>query len=66
MNVENEYVTDDLPVTHGPCQEFSLKEVRDALDSINGFKAAGPSGVTAAMLKAAGEDAIQSSQEHGQ
>ena len=23
MNVENEYVTDDLPVTHGPCQEFS-------------------------------------------
>ena len=59
INVGIEYVTSDLPATHGPCLEFSLTEVRDALDSINSFKAAGPSGVTAAMPKAAGEDSIR-------
>ena len=59
MKEENENMTDYLPATHGSCLEFSSKEVKDAFDSVNSFKAAGPSGVSAAMLKAAGEDSIR-------
>ena len=59
MNVQNQYATDDLPETRGPCLEFSLKEVKDALDSISSFKAAGPIGVTASMLKVVGGQAMR-------
>ena len=68
--VKNEYVADDLPVTHGASLDLSLKEIRDALESINSFKATDPSGATVPMLKAGGGGGggrrfNQSSLEHG-
>ena len=39
----------------GPCEEFSIAEVQAAIKKMKNNKAAGPSGVAADMLKAAGE-----------
>ena len=59
MNVENPFVVDEQPCTEGPCRAFTEEEVLSALNSINSFKAAGPSGINAAMLKEAGECSLR-------
>ena len=39
----------------GPCERISFEEVRAAVKKMKNNKAAGPSGVVADMLKAAGD-----------
>src|SRR5271155_4952879 len=43
----------------GPIEKFSCQEVREATRKMKSGKAAGPSGVVAEMIKAAGEVCIQ-------
>ena len=42
----------------GPCEKISMDEVRSAIKKMKNNKAAGPSGVVAEMLKAAGDAGI--------
>ena len=42
----------------GPAEEISTSEVTAAISKMKSGKAAGPSGVAAEMLKAAGEDSV--------
>ena len=43
--------------TSGPCEKFTVTEVHAAIKKMKDNKAAGPSGVTSDMIKAAGEQA---------
>jgi len=42
----------------GPAEEITTSEVRTAISKMKSGKAAGPSGIAAEMLKAAGEDGV--------
>ena len=42
-------------VINRPCEEITIAEVQAAIKKMKNSKAAGPSGVVAEMLKAAGE-----------
>ena len=55
MNEENEW-NDELSVEYveGPADMISKEEVRQAIQDLKVRKAAGPSGVTGEMIKAAG------------
>ena len=59
LNEENEW-NDELSAEYveGPADMISKEEVRQAIQDLKVRKAAGPSGVTAEMIKAAGEQAV--------
>ena len=59
MNEENEW-NDELSAEYveGPADMISKEEVRQAIQDLKVKKAAGPSGVTGEMIKAAGEQAL--------
>ena len=59
LNEENEW-NDDLSAEYveGPADMISKEEVRQAIQDLKVRKAAGPSGVTAEMIKAAGKQAV--------
>jgi hypothetical protein len=59
MNVENEWIPTVLEKVEGPLAEFTQVKVRTAIDKIQGFKAAGPNGVNAAMIRAAREKCVR-------
>ena len=45
----------EVDAVSGPCEKISIEEVRTAIKNIKSNKAAGPSGIVADMLKAAGD-----------
>ena len=45
----------NVGVVSGPCEKISVKEVKEAIAKMKSSKAAGPSGVVADMVKAAGD-----------
>ena len=59
LNEENEW-NDELSAEYveGPADMISKEEVRQAIQDLKVRKAAGPSGVTGEMIKAAGEQAV--------
>ena len=59
LNEENEW-NDELSAEYveGPADMINKEEVRQAIQDLKVRKAAGPSGVTAEMIKAAGEQAV--------
>ena len=59
LNEENEW-NDELSAEYveGPADMISKEEIRQAIQDLKVRKAAGPSGVTAEMIKAAGEQAV--------
>ena len=59
LNEENEW-NDELSAEYveGPADMISKEEVRPAIQDLKVRKAAGPSGVTGEMIKAAGEQAV--------
>ena len=59
LNEENEW-NDELSAEYveGPADMISKEEVRQAIQDLKARKAAGPSGITAEMIKAAGEQAV--------
>ena len=59
LNEENEW-NDELSAKYveGPADMISNEEVRQAIQDLKVRKAAGPSGVTGEMIKAAGEQAV--------
>ena len=59
LNEENEW-NDELSAEYveGPADMISKEEVRQAIQDLKVRKAAGPSGVTAEMIKAAGEQDV--------
>ena len=59
VNEENEW-NDELSAEYveGPADMISKEEVRQAIQDLKVKKTAGPSGVTAEMIKAAGEQAV--------
>ena len=59
LNEENEW-NDELSAEYveGPADMISKEKVRQAIQDLKVRKAAGPSGVTAEMIKAAGEQAV--------
>ena len=59
LNEENEW-NDELSAEYveGPADMISKEEVRQAMQDLKVRKAAGPSGVTAETIKAAGEQAV--------
>ena len=50
---------DEEPVVSGPGEVITCQEVREAMAKMKCDKAAGPSGLVAEMLKAAGEIGVQ-------
>ena len=58
MNVEHPYTSSDKPAVEGPCEEVTVAEVKSALRALANKKAPGPSGITAEVLKAAGDPCI--------
>ena len=58
MNVEQPYTSSDKPAVEGPCEEVTVAEVKSALRALANKKAPGPSGITAEVLKAAGDPCI--------
>jgi Reverse transcriptase (RNA-dependent DNA polymerase) len=46
-------------ITDRPCEEITISEVQEAINKMKNGKAAGPSGVVAEMLKAAGEAGLR-------
>ena len=62
LNVEFDWPSDTLPEvapTAGPPPSVPASVIRKALSKMKCGKAAGPSGITAEMLKAAGEEGIE-------
>ena len=62
LNVEFEWPSDSLPEVApvaGPPPSVSAELVRKALIKMKCGKAAGPSGIIAEMLKAAGEEGVE-------
>ena len=59
LNEENEW-NDELTAGYieGPADMISKEEIRQAIQGLKVRKAAGPSGVTGEMIKAAGEQAM--------
>ena len=59
LNEENEW-NDELSAEYveGPADIISKEEIRQAIQDLKVRKAAGPSGVTGEMIKAAGEQAV--------
>ena len=59
LNEENEW-NDELSAEYveGPADMISKEEVRQAIQDLKVRKAAGPSGVTGEMIKAAGEQTV--------
>ena len=59
LNEENEW-NDELSAEYveGPADMISKEEVRQAIQDLKVRKAAGPSGVTAEMIKSAGEQTV--------
>ena len=66
LNVEFEWPRDELPdvdPVQGPPPSVSAELIRKALGKMGLGKAAGPSGIVAEMLKAAGEDGVELARE---
>ena len=66
LNVEFEWPSDalpEVPPVEGPPPPVTLKLVNDALKKMKSGKAAGPSGIIAEMMKAAGEDGAERMRE---
>lgn len=62
LNVEFDWPSDSLPYVppvEGPSPRVTVELIRKALSKMKCGKAAGPSGVIAEMLKAAGEECIE-------
>ena len=62
LNVEFEWPSDilpDVPPVEGPPPSVSAVLIRKALSKMKMGKAAGPSGIIAEMLKAAGEEGVE-------
>jgi len=60
LNEENEWDGRlDAEMNEGPCEEISEDEVKDALSRMKVGKAAGPSGVTAELLKVCGVASVK-------
>ena len=60
LNEENEWNGISKAETNeGPCESVSEEAVKDALNKMKSGKAAGPSGVTADLLKVCGEDGVK-------
>ena len=58
MNVEHSYTSSDKPAVEGPSEEVTVAELKSALRALANKKAPGPSGITAKVLKAAGDPFI--------
>ena len=58
MNVEHPYTSSDKPAVEGPFEKVTVAEVKSALRALASKKAPGPSGITAEVLKAAGDPCI--------
>ena len=66
LNVEFEWPSDELPEVEkveGPPPSVSSELIRKALAKMQCGKAAGPSGIVADMLKAAGEEGVELSRQ---
>ena len=59
LNEENHHELEQHPKVEGPIIGVTEKEIRDALKSMKSGKAAGPSGLTADILRAAGETGLR-------
>ena len=58
MNEENDFEVDDVQPIEGPIKEVDKNEVRQAVGAMKTGKAAGPTGLTTEMMKAAGESGV--------
>lgn len=59
LNEENSNEFEEAPPVLGPIKEIGIGEVEAALQGMQQGKAAGPSGVTSDLMKAAGDQALQ-------
>ena len=58
LNETNEFEVDEVQPTEGPVKEVELCEVKQAIGAMKRRKAAGPTGLTSDMMKAAGERSL--------